>query len=282
MSPAVLNVPATDSYPLAATIHGATAPNGQVVLIAGGTGIARRSYDAFAAGLAQGGWTAVTLDYRGIGGSRPDRLRGFPAEMRDWGRYDLAGAFDWIRRELNPRRLALVAHSAGGQLAGMIPRIGEVDRAVFVASQLGSMRYWSPVSQVLLAMLWRAMPALASVLGYFPARRLRLGEDLPRGVAAQWAEWCRDPHYLFGRLPASALTGYAKLSAPLLVLSFSDDWYAPRAAVEALLPHYSSARITHRPRTPQELGVPRVGHFGYFRPAFQSTLWQETLDWLAA
>ena len=31
------------------------------------------------------------------------------------------------------------------------------------------------------------MPAVTALLGYFPGRALRLGDDLPRGVAMQWA-----------------------------------------------------------------------------------------------
>lgn len=277
-----LTVPAADQFPLAATVHGEKRAGGRVALIAGGTGILRRFYDAFAADLATRGWTAITLDYRGIGGSRPGPLRGFPGNMAEWGRLDIAGALDWIRTELNPSRLAYVAHSAGGQLAGLAPRIGEVDRAVFVGSQLGSLRFWPPASRMALQMLWRVMPRVADALGYFPARALRLGEDLPRGVARQWAEWCRTPDYLFGRLPPHELTGYATLKAPLLAISFSDDWYAPRPAVEALLPHYSAAQIIHRPLTPADLNRSRIGHFGFFRPTFQATLWRETADWLSA
>lgn len=277
-----LTVPAADRFPLAATVHGAQKRRGQVALVVGGTGILRRFYDAFAASLAARGWIAVTLDYRGIGGSRPGRLRGFPGDMADWGRLDIAGALDWIRAELDPAKLALVAHSAGGQLAGLAPRIGEVDRAVFVGSQLGALRYWPPASRIALQVLWRVMPPVADAVGYFPARILRLGEDLPRGVARQWAQWCRTPDYLFGRLPAHELAGYRTLLAPLLAVSFSDDWYAPRPAVEALLPYYARAPVTHRALTPAELNVPRVGHFGFFRPNFQATLWRETADWLAA
>ena len=44
-------------------------------------------------------------------------------------------------------------------------------------------RYRLPMTAV-----WHAlMPAITLVLGYFPARRLGLGEDLPARVALQWA-----------------------------------------------------------------------------------------------
>lgn len=278
----VVSVPARDGYPLAATLHGGRRRRGNAVLLAGGTGIARRFYDALAAHLADHDWLAVTFDYRGIGGSRPERLRGFPGDMGDWGRLDLAGALDWIRKEFDPVRLALVAHSAGGQLAGLAPRIREIDRAVFVGSQLGAIRYWRPLSRALLHVLWRVMPPISNTIGYFPARLLGLGQDLPQGVARQWAEWCLTPEYLFGQLPAHELAGYKALSAPLLAISFSDDWYAPRTAVDALLPYYSSAPSTHRAFTPADLRVSRIGHFGFFRSDFRDTLWRETLDWLAA
>ena len=90
-------VTAADGLSLAATVYGAPG-NGTVVLVNAATGVPRQFYRRFAVYLQQHGWTAVTYDYRGIGGSRPASLRNFDASMRDWAFLDMTAMVDWIDR----------------------------------------------------------------------------------------------------------------------------------------------------------------------------------------
>ena len=90
------------------------------------------------------------------------------------------------------------------------------------------------------------LPAVTKLLGYFPGSRLGFGEDLPAGVATQWASWCRRPRYLVGTLGAL----------------------------------YPNSRWETRTVAPRELGVKSIGHFGFFRERFRDSLWRETADWL--
>ena len=82
-------IPATDGFPLSATIF--QGPNRHWTVINSATGVKRAYYHKFAAFLAGKGWSVVIYDYRGIGGSRPKSLRGFEARMRDWGQKDFNG-----------------------------------------------------------------------------------------------------------------------------------------------------------------------------------------------
>jgi predicted alpha/beta hydrolase len=50
--------------------------------------------------------------------------------------------------------------------------------------------------------------------------------------------------------------------------------------VEGLLSFYSQAQITHRHVSPKDLGVAAIGHFGFFREQFKSSLWNDTVHWL--
>ncbi|MEL6548507.1 MAG: alpha/beta hydrolase, partial [Myxococcota bacterium] len=81
-----LEVPARDGYPLSATwLTGGR----RVVVINSATAVPRRFYRHFAEHLRDAGYSVLTYDYRGIGGSRPKTLRGFPARMRDWALQDM-------------------------------------------------------------------------------------------------------------------------------------------------------------------------------------------------
>src|SRR5205823_5288956 len=163
-------------------------------------------------------------------------------------------AIRWTRDTLRPRSLAVVGHSAGGQLVPFAPNAGDVDRFVFVAAQSGYWRHWPGLGAYRIGALWLLMPPVATLTGYFPSRLFGLGaEDLPRDVASQWARWGRNPRYLFDEYKV-------QVRAPILAWSFADDTYAPRPAVEALLREHADAAITHRhePAT-------GVKHFGFFR-----------------
>jgi predicted alpha/beta hydrolase len=147
-----------------------------------------------------------------------------------------------------------------------------------VGAQLVDSGNWPIFDRIRLgALLHGLMPAATRMFGYLPGR-FGLGEDLPQGVADEWAAWCRHPEYLISAHPA-AIGRYASFDRPTLFYSFTDDGFAPRGAVTALLGKLSSARIEHRRVGPSDVGGP-IGHFGFFRPRFRDSLWSEAVDFV--
>ncbi len=257
------------------------------VVIAPATGVRRRYYAAYARFLARHGFLTLTFDYRGIGDSRPTGtrgLRGFRAAMHEWGELDLSTALGFLSTQAPHVPALLVGHSAGGQLVGRAAFATPLSGMVFVSSQSGYWKCWSGRGRLRMAALWYlAIPALATVLGYLPMRRLLGGEDLPAGVALEWARWGRHPRYILshsGRLPDGA-PGFDGLTCPLAAFAFTDDDFAPVAAVEALVGFYSGTRSFLRVVRPADVGAREIGHFGFFREAFQETLWRESLSCLS-
>jgi predicted alpha/beta hydrolase len=102
------------------------------------------------------------------------------------------------------------------------------------------------------------------------------GEDLPKNAALEWAAWCRNPRYVLGdsTLPLDRYRGF---TAPVLAYSFGDDkWGTPRS-VDAMMNAYPNVERRHL--EPAEVGLPHIGHVGFFRPAAQH-LWSDTISWL--
>lgn len=274
-------ITASDGYRLAATLFrpDAAAPRATLI-INSAMAVPRGYYAEFAAAAAESGYAAVTYDYRGIGGSRPARLRGFAARAADWMALDFEAVLAWARREIAAPRTFVVGHSFGGNAFGLAPSAPTIDGAVFVAAQSGYWKHWPAPRRYLLGALWHGVtPLLPRLFGYMPGWA-GLGHDVPAEVMRQWSAWCRSPGYATADASADA-GGYRRLRAPLRMLSIADDHlYAPAAAVQALIELYPAAPCEHVRVAPRRLGLQRVGHFGFFR-ARNRALWPFAFDWLA-
>ena len=276
-------IAASDGFTLAATEY---APNGTaraVVVINAATGVKRRYYDRFAQYLASHGFAVVTYDYRGIGDSAPRNLRGFAARMQQWGELDQPAVVAHASAWQPSLPLMIVGHSVGGQIVGLLPDADRVTRVLMVAAQHNYYGLWRPQERYVLWALWTVlMPSASRLLGYFPSGAFGLGENLPRGVALDWARWCRSPGALVQAIGGDARERFTRYRGPLLALSFTDDnKFAPRRAVDGLLAFYTSADREHRHVAPHELGVQTIGHFGYFREPLRESGWPIALEWLA-
>jgi predicted alpha/beta hydrolase len=196
--------------------------------------------------------------------------------MVDWGRLDLAGVLEWIGGHLRPSRLLVVGHSVGGQIVGVAEGNWRIHALLAVASQSGWWGHWPRPARYRIAFRWYLIPVITRLFGYLPGY-FGTKEDLPAGVARQWAYWGRRPDYL---MEEGVRAGFERFRGAILAYSFSDDGYAPRAAVEGLLDFYTQADIWHRHLKPTEVGAEEISHFGFFRDRFRETLWRDATAWL--
>ena len=279
-----VRITADDGFELGATEFAPKSAPRAVDVINAATAVKRRYYERFATYLATRGFAVVTYDYRGIGDSAPRDLRGFSALMREWGMLDQPAVIRHATAWQPDVPLMLVGHSVGGQIFGLLDEAPRVRRVLMVAAQHNYWGLWRPQERYVLWALWTLiMPASAHALGYFPGGWFGLGEDLPKGVALEWAKWCRSPGALVQAIGGDTLVRFARYRGDILSLSFSDDHaFAPRRAVDGLLGFYASARAEHRHLTPASLGVSRVGHFGFFRASVAEKGWPIAADWLAS
>lgn len=285
-----ITIPARDGYALAATLFLPRGAKRNAVVISSATATPRKIYRAFASYLAHCGFAVLSYDYRGIGGSRglalegdrrPKSLVGFKASMADWAALDAAAAVGWMRDRYHDLQLSYVGHSFGGQALGLLPNNGEVARAMFVAAQAA---YWklmpSPERYRVAAFMSFVGVPLTHLFGYAPGR-VGLGEDLPKDAFLQWAKWVMSPHYLFDDPTLAGLQNFPAFKGTLRALTFSDDPWATRSAVELLCQRLTGTEAEIIPVNPAELGAKQIGHFGFFRPEHRDTLWRGAAEWLA-
>jgi len=263
---------------------------GLVAVINAGAGIPATYYGRFAEALAERGIAAITYDYRGIGLSRPSKLRGYRATIKDWAELDGPAVLNWTRERFPDRRRAVIGHSIGGFLTGFLPDPTLVDKIVFIGAHTGYWRDYAQWARPLMFAMWHAlMPAVTRTLGYFPARRFGFPEDLPAGVAYDWALRTRPDlarNYLLpdGSLDRARLAAvdsrFAALDADVLAITFSDDPFATHLATARLRSLFSGCRFEERRIEPRQFGLRKIGHFGFFRAAARNALWPLAIDWL--
>ena len=269
-------IQARDGHRLGATLFRPAAGNGRALQINAAAGVKQEYYGKFAAYLAERGFTVLTFDYRGIGRSGSFRLKN--VRLRDWAELDAAAALEFLGKNF-PAKLMAVGHSFGGQSFALVPGAERLAAALAVGSQSGYWRHWRGAPRAGMWLLTHALlPGISRLFGYFPAAALGRGENIPAGVAIEWASWCRNPDYLVGALGANEQ--YARFSAPLRVYWMADDLHAPLAAAQALLRLYPRAPSELKRVAPREVGAERIGHFGFFREQFRDTLWRDAADWL--
>jgi predicted alpha/beta hydrolase len=284
-----VKVPALDGYELGGTLFemaGDSNPTSAVVF-AGGGGIPASAYRHFAAFLAASGIPVLTFDFRGIGASRPRKLRGFSASVEDWSEFDCGGAINWMRARHPCAELVGIAHSVGTLIIGGAPTIGELGRLVFIGAHTGYYGDYLARHRLPMRLLWHVvMPMLTRRFGYFPARLLRLGEDIPAGVALQWAARRTPELRPEATNPDSSrargmLARYAEIRVPTLAISFSDDAFATEAGARRLLASYPGLDAGHELIEPGAAGLSKIGHFGFFRRDAEARLWPVVLAYLA-
>jgi predicted alpha/beta hydrolase len=280
-APRQLELVAPDDTLLAATLYPPPRPGRGTVLIHGATGVPQTFYRRFASHLAARGLRVLTYDYRGVGGSRPSSLRASDATMTDWARLDAPTAHAWIEAHHGDEPLALLGHSFGGQLLGLVDATARARGAFLVASQLASAGVCPPRTRLLWRVFFQGLVPLGLALhGYLPAWAGR-GAELPAGVAREWARWCMQPGYFLPDHPDAAAR-FARFRAPTVMLGFTDDVYAPPPTIGLLARALANAPIERRDYRPADLGARSIGHFGYFRQPVGGQLWDDAAAWLKA
>ena len=255
-----------------------------VVIINAATSVHCRHYSRFAAYLFANGFDVITYDYRGIGESRLGSIKGLNASWTDWGALDFEAMLRRAQREFSGQPIDVVGHSFGGCAAGLGESGQVIRRLVTVGAQFAYWRDYAPEQRWRMFGKWHLlMPLLTLFCGYFPGKRLGWLEDTPAGVVRDWST----PTARYERRPSGramlARTGhlpFANVRAQTLAISISDDPYGTIAAIERLLNYFSHAPNTHLRIDPQDIGEQQVGHFAFFRSAYQATLWPIALSWL--
>ncbi len=279
--------PALDGYSLGGFLHLGPNPNPHhAVVFATGGGIRAEVYRHFLSYLASHDMAVFAFDYRGIGESRPERLRGFRAGFEDWAEYDAGGAIAWMAEHYPNACLTGMGHSIGGLMIGAPELASKFNQLLLIAPHTGYQGdYRMPLRWLVRAVWGIAGPPMRKLFGYFPASLLGLGEDLPARVSIQWGT------HTHSRIRVGANGGdpireqrlldqVAALRKPAFVLSALDDPWAAEAGVRRALSAYRNLILVRKVIDPTSLQAAQVGHWGYFRRRNAPAIWPTILTFI--
>lgn len=200
--------------------------------------------------------------------------------MHEWGEKDMAGVINWISENYPGAAIFAVGHSVAGQVMGLAENNSRVSAMLLVASQSGYWRLWPWHQKYAMCFFWYVIvPFLSIFWSYFPAKVLGMGENLPAGVALEWASWGRDPKYILGDNRLTTKENFKLFKAPIRFYCVAHDVFGPEKAIDELMSFYENASSTKILLNKEKVKASRFGHFDFFREKFKATLWQESADW---
>lgn len=250
-----------------------------VMVVGPAAGFTQEAYKSFAVFFMQWGFTVITFDYRGIGSSAPEELKGYEASMQQWAVQDIDAALRYAKNTFPKQEIIYAGHSVGGEIIGLAQASQYINKLILINSSLSCKKLWPLKDRCRITMLKLLVWVLSKWHGYFPGKRIGMFGNIPKGVMHEWSNWCDNPNGLFDKFPDA---NYRKLQIPLLAFSFSDDWRCPPKAVEELLSRFANAIRTWYHVEPAELGIRKVGHTGFFDPGMKAVLWMKIVEWVKA
>ncbi|MFN2637860.1 MAG: alpha/beta fold hydrolase [Gemmatimonadaceae bacterium] len=222
--------------------------------------------------LGAAGFDVWLADLRHHGESAREPRRG-AWTFEDWVLRDAPTLVARVREETDGAPLAWVGHSAGGAagLCWLARAVGVAPIAAVVTLGTPGPRRLGPLRRTLAG----ATIAVSRLLGHFPARTLRFGnEDEAAEIIAEWMEWNVRGIWL-GIDGFDYFAGLGAVSAPYLgVAGGSDRIFAPAAACRQVVEHVGSAK--------KKLVVERgLSHRGLVLSAeARSSCWPGIATWL--
>lgn len=282
--PESIKITCVDGYELTGQHFRAAADQTRgVVVIACATGVLATYYHRYAKFLAEHGLSAMTFDYRGIGASAPASLKGFRARWYEWGYQDIDAVLRWARKTYPELELHFVGHSFGGFGVGLAESSTQVTRILTVGAQHAYAPDYAVSQRREFVARWHLrMPLIALQNGYVDGKARGWLEDLPRGVALDWAVSRKDFTRISPRSTGARLRAHQQaLTAKILAVAATDDPYATVAAMNRTLAYTPRAASQIVRIAPQDLGLSQLGHFALFHSRFRENFWEQTLQWLA-
>jgi predicted alpha/beta hydrolase len=275
MNEIAIQIPTSDGFSLSGIIYEYRGNPKAVVQFNIGTGMRKEFYSNLARFLAEQGFIVCLWEYRGMGQSRPmDKAQFSNITMQDWA-VDMSEVLDFLEHRYPDWPKLMIGHSIGGQLVGLMPNHHLLKGMLMLTCSTGT--WWHHTFPYRLKSYYFfniISPLTVPFWGYLPAKRMKIMEDLPKGLIMEWRSWCNSENYLFEFLGKTIPANYYE-DIRISIRSYwtTDDPIANARSVSGLLRHFRNADIMNEAIRPKDFGVKNIGHFGLFSRKFKDSFW---------
>lgn len=268
-----------DNFPIKIHVFEPENSNGKLLLINSATGVKQQIYFSFAKHITEKGFTVITYDYRGIGESKPEKMKNFKASMRIWGTSDFKTVTDFIKTHYNGYQKFCLGHSVGALILGMNEDSTIFQKFIFIATQdayIGNLSFKVAITAFLGFGI--ALPVTTKLFGYFPAHHFGLGESLPKGVAFDWQTLILHKKSTRRLFEKTGKDFSKNLTQKTFVIHAEDDSWVTKKGMENLMTKsYPNLNPEYREIKIFESEKREIGHINFFR-SFNKNLWKIVLN----
>ncbi|PHN03523.1 alpha/beta hydrolase family protein [Flavilitoribacter nigricans] len=248
-----------------------------------GTATKKEFYLPFLTYLAKHNYLCCLWNYRGS--EKNDDLKNSAYTFIDYGTKDMPAIKAYLERQFPGLPLLFIGHSAGGQQIGFIRDLSNVKGNINIAVSSG---YYPnmPFGYRMKAYFFFYVFSPISVLlnGFVKAKPYGIMENLPKKVVFQWRDWLEKEDYFFNEkfYGVTVPTGHFKnFQFPIHVIYSTDDTISNAKNTKAFWQNVSSEKaITFRALSPEEFGLKKIDHFGYFKTRMKDKLWTDIVKLL--
>ena len=275
------SVETSDGYKITATSFGENNATNKIIVISSAIGIKQSFYTKYATYLANKGFLVFTYDYRGIGESKPGKMKDFEAHFIDWADKDFMGLTQYIEEFYPNHEKFLIGHSIGGIMIGLTRAYKVYSKIVTIGSQFGYIKNFHGKDKPKVSFFFRiAIPILSSFYGFFPSQKVGMGEPIPLGIASDWRKLILREKSILGYADETQNL-YDEITKPVFIISIDDDYMATPKSVdlfaELVLNNAKKKRLNI---IPKEYGLDEIGHLDFFREKNKEQLWNIPLEFL--
>jgi predicted alpha/beta hydrolase len=251
----VYKQPTTDSY--------------ATVLCFPALGVPASYYLPLVSALYEQGLNIITSDLRGLGLSTVRASKETDFGYHEIIHYDFPAVISMVQKIFPSTNLFLLGHSLGGQLSCLYGSLkpDSLSGIILLASCSLYYKGWPFPKSYGILLFEQFANLVAQILGYFPGHFFRFGGQEARSLMRDWSHQGLTGRYEVARNPNDFEYLLSIMDLPVLSISFDDDTYSPKGAVCHLLDKMKAAQVTDLVIKPSELGLKRLGHFGWVKKA---------------
>ncbi len=257
-------------------------PNHQtpIILCLPAMGVPARKYLPLAESLNQNGFISAIFELRGIESSSVRASRKSNFGYHEILSYDLPEAIRFIRLHYPQNPIYLLGHSLGGQLAMLYMSINpsEISGLIGVATGSPHFKGWSFPYNIGIILLSFFMPLVASIMGYFPGRKMGFGGRESHKLVKDWAHSVKRGRYIAKGHTANFEEQIKTLVKKALFITIQNDTLAPHSSSKNLGDKMLKGEVIYHHLDEKDFENDSLGHFNWMNEPAPIT--QKIKQWM--